>query len=216
MKKIIALLLVVAMGVGCMACGNSNNNNSQVPSETEKNTNTENSQNSETSETDSDTEAPLQITDANEILQKVWAKYADNEKFAAVGGHFSKYTDGGPAKYDISHVADIEAVFCIPAEAVAMLDDAASLQHGMNVNNFSAMACHIKEGADIQVIINGIKNMTLNNQWLCGHPDRLIIVTIGDEYLVTAFGDGQIIDHFQNKLMSIYDNAPELVVDEDL
>ena len=83
MKKIIALLLVVAMGVGCMACGNSNNNNSQVPSETEKNTNTENSQNSETSETDSDTEAPLQITDANEILQKVWAKYADNEKYYA-------------------------------------------------------------------------------------------------------------------------------------
>lgn len=216
MKKIVAFLLATIMAVSCVACGGGNNNNTQTPSESDGNANSESSQKPIGSESGNQSGVNLQITDANEILTKAWAKYEENEKFAAVGGHYSGYTDGSPAKYDISQVADIEAVFCIPTEAVAMMDDVASLQHGMNVNNFSAMACHIKEGADMQLIIDGIKSLTMNNQWLCGHPDRLIIVTIGDEYLVTAFGAGEIIDTFQSKLMSLYDYIPELVVDEDL
>ena len=96
-----------------------------------------------------------------------------------------------------------------------MLDDAASLQHGMNVNNFSAMACHIKDDANMQAIIDAIKERTVNNQWICGPPDRLIIVTIGDEYLVTAFGDGEIVDNFQRELLGVYETA-KVAVDEDL
>ena len=217
MKKIIVFLLVLAMTFSCVACGGGENN-TQTPSssETESGTNTENDQEPSSTEGNTDTDNQVQVTDAAEILQKAWAQYKDNEKFAAVGGHYSGYTDNAPAKYDISQVADIEAVFCIPTEVVAMMDDAASLQHGMNVNNFSAMACHIKEGADMQAIINAIKEKTVSNRWLCGHPDRLIIVTIGEEYLVTAFGNGEIIDNFQSKLLGVYNEFAELVVDEDL
>ena len=215
MKKIIAFSLVAIMTISCVGCG-MGQNNSQPPIDSGNQNNSQMEQNPGGTEPESKPEIQLNIADANEILVKAWEKYAANEKFSAVGGHYSGYTDNGPAKYDISKVADIEAVFCIPAAAVAMMDDAASLQHGMNVNNFSAMACHIKEGADMQTIIDGIKEKTLNNQWLCGHPDRLIIITIGDEYLVTAFGDGSIVDTFQSKVMSLYDNVPELVVDEDL
>lgn len=216
MKKTVVFLLVFAMTMSCMACGR-NNNDTQMPSSsvTESGTNTENNQNQGGTEVEPSTDNKIQITDANEILQKTWSQYEDNEKFAAVGGHYSGYTDNAPAKYDISQVADIEAVFCIPTEVVAMFDDAASLQHGMNVNNFSAMACHIKDGADMQVIIDAIKEKTVGNQWICGHPDRLIIVTIGDEYLVTAFGNGEIVDNFQSKLLGVYEEA-ELAVDQDL
>ena len=97
-----------------------------------------------------------------------------------------------------------------------MIDDAASLQHGMNVNNFSAIAYHLVEGADMQKLMDDIKTKTMNNQWLCGHPDRLIMITIGDEYLVTAYGNGEVIENFKAKVLSLYDNAPKLVVDEEL
>ena len=215
MKKTVVFLLVTMMVFCCVACGG-NDNNTQTPTESGNNTNTENNQEPNSSEIESESGAQLQITDATEILTKAWEKYKENEKFAVVGGHYSNYTDGAPAKYDITKVEDMEAVFCIPKESVALIDDAASLQHGMNVNNFSAMAYHITDSSKMQILIDDIKGMTMNNQWICGHPDRLIMITVGDEYLVTAFGNGEIVDNFLTKVLSLYNNVPELVVDEDL
>lgn len=200
MKKLTALLLVTALSLGCVACGMGSNDNTQ---------NTENQ-----SETES--QVKLQITDANEILTTLWSSYPEAEKFAAVGGHYSSYTDGGPATYDITKTEDLEASFCIPQEAIAMVDDAATLQHAMNVNNFSAAAYHLTEGADMQELIDDITNMTMNNQWLCGFPEKLVIISVGDEYIVTAFGAGEIVDNFKNRLLGLYDNVPDLLVEENL
>ncbi|MGN1154720.1 MAG: hypothetical protein ACI4TK_00935 [Agathobacter sp.] len=216
MKKTMAFLLAVVMIFGCVACGSGNENNTQPSSETESNIDNENSQEAESSEMETQPPVELHIVDANEILTKVWENYNENEKFPVVGGHYSAYVDGAPAKYDITQIADMEKVFCIPAETIAMVDDAASLQYAMNVNKFSAMACHLKLEADMQIVIDSIKNATMNNQWIYGHPDRLIILTIGDEYFVTAFGDGEKIDAFLFKVLNAYENLAELVVDQDL
>lgn len=211
MKKIIAFLLVAALSLGCVACGRGDGNNTQSQQGTDNNVDNEDNQN-----TEPETNAKLEIKDANEILTKVWDTYKEDEKFAAVGGHYESYTDGAPAKYDITKTEDLEAVFCIPAEDIALVDDVASLQHGMNVNNFTAAAYHLKNSEDMQILIDDITNMTMNNQWLCGFPERLIIVTVGDEYIVTAYGNGEIVDNFKSKLLDLYEGAPNLVVNEDL
>lgn len=203
MKKLTVLLLVMTFAVSGMACGMGNNEDTQNKPETEINSQTEE-------------KVSLQIKDANEILTKVWETYKEDEKFAAVGGHFESYTDGAPAKYDITKTEDMEASFCIPKESIAMVDDVASLQHGMNVNNFTAAAYHLKDSANMQKLVDDIKNMTMNNQWLCGFPERLVVITVGDEYVVTAFGNGEIVNNFKNKLLGLYDNVPALVVNEDL
>lgn len=216
MKRLTAFLLVAALSLGCAACGIGGGDNTQNSSDSQKNTQTESETNRTESNTENDTQIQLEITDANEILTKVWETYQENEKFAAVGGHFNSYKDGGPAKYDITQVEDLEASFCIPQESIAMVDDVATLQHGMNVNNFSAAAYHLVEGTNMQALIDDIKNMTVNNQWICGFPERLVIITVGDAYVVTAFGSGDIVDNFKTKLLGLYDNVPELVVDEDL
>lgn len=209
MKKLAALLLAMTFAVSGMACGMGNND------DTEKNPNTQQSTQTE-HETNTEEKVQLQIKDANEILTKVWETYKEDEKFAAVGGHFESYTDGGPAKYDLTKTEDMEASFCIPQESIAMVDDVASLQHGMNVNNFTAAAYHLKDSANMQKLVDDIKNMTMNNQWLCGFPERLVVITVGDEYVVTAFGNGEIVNNFKNKLLGLYDKVPALVVNEDL
>ncbi|MBQ8624929.1 MAG: hypothetical protein IJ419_01990 [Agathobacter sp.] len=211
MKKIVAFLLIAALSLGCVACGRGDNKDTQNQQGTDNHVDNEDNKN-----TEPETNAKLEIKDANEILTKVWNTYKEDEKFAAVGGHYESYTDGAPAKYDITKTEDLEAVFCIPAESIALVDDVASLQHGMNVNNFTAAAYHLKNSADMQVLIDDITNMTLNNQWLCGFPERLIIITVGDEYVVTAYGNGEIVDNFKSKLLGLYDGAPQLVVSEDL
>ena len=106
--------------------------------------------------------------------------------------------------------------FCIPTDAIAMVDDASTIMHAMNANNFSAAAYHVTDAANMQTIVDGIKNQTMNNQWLCGFPEKLIIVTVGEDYLVTAFGSADIVDNFNAKLAEVYGNAVVVSVEENL
>lgn len=186
MKKLVAMLLAGVMVFGCVACGAA------------------------------ETKEPLTVESAQVLLTNVWDTYGEDEKFFAMGGHFEAPVDNAPGSYDVSKVEDLSISFCIPTEAVAMVDDAATIMHAMNANNFSAAAYHVTDAANMQTIIDGIKEQTLNNQWICGFPEKLIIVTVGDDYLVTAFGAADIVDNFNAKLASQYEGYVTVSVEENL
>lgn len=158
----------------------------------------------------------VEVNDAQELLTKVWETYGEKEKFFAMGGHFEAPVDNGPGTYDITKAEDLEMSYCIPADAIAMVDDAATIMHAMNANTFSAAAYHVTDAANAQTVIDGIKERTLNNQWMCGFPDELIIVTVGEEYIVSAFGAADIVDNFQAKLTEVYGEAAVVSVEENL
>lgn len=208
MKKLIIVIVLGILTVGCIACGREDNKDTQELSDSGNYENSENGKNTEI-------QPVLQITDAKELLTKVWAAYGEDEKFGVVGGHYEAYTEGAPAKYDLTKTEDMEEVFCIPTQTISLVDDAATLQHERNIINFSAAAYHVKEGADRQKLIDDIKNMTLNKEWIYGHPDRLMIFTVGEEYIVTVYGKTKMLEEFQAKLQSVYE-ASELMLDEAL
>lgn len=189
MKKIMALLLAGAMVFGCVACGNGGSNDSQTK---------------------------VEVADAQELLTKVWDTYGEDEKFFAMGGHFEAPVDNGPGSYDVAKAEDLEISYCIPADAVAMVDDAATIMHAMNANTFSAAAYHVTDAANVQTVIDGIKERTLNNQWMCGFPDELVIITVGEDYIVSAFGAADIVDNFQAKMTEVYGDAAVVSVEENL
>jgi hypothetical protein len=144
MKKLAALLLAGLMGVACVACSNNDNN---------KDDNKENNK------------QEVSITDANEILTTVWDKFEDedsdgdmyNDKFAVIGGHFENPVDMAPGKYDVSKAEDLEFNLCVPQDAIAKIDDAASMIHMMNANTFTAGAFHVKEAADVTAFVDEVK-----------------------------------------------------------
>ncbi len=209
MKRIVSVVLAIVMVLGVMACGANNNNNTEE---------TQNSQaeNSSQQESESESEYVLLITSAKEILDAVWATYEEEEKFVVVGGHYENFTDGAPAVYDMTKLEDLEASFCFPKENVTHIDDVATLQHGMIANNFSAAAYHVTDDANMQALMDDITNMTTNNQWLYGRPEQLVIITVGEDYFVTAFGSAEIVENFKNKLLGLYHEKPVLWVDEEL
>ena len=211
MKKLVVLLLMITLGIGCVACSKKN------PTDTQ-NTSGVNSEMNQPTEQDTQKPATpsVQVTDSLEILTKVWNSYGEEEKFYAAGGHPDAYVEGKPASYNLSKAEDLERTFCIPQESIQLVDDAATLQHSMNINNFSAAAYHLKSASDMQKVVDSIKDMTLNNQWLCGFPEKLIVVSVGDEYLVSAYGNGELITNFENKLSAVYGNAVKVMVKEDL
>ena len=158
----------------------------------------------------------VEVADAKELLTKVWDTYGEDEKFFAMGGHFEAPVDNGPGSYDLAKAEDLMISFCIPTDAIAMVDDAATIMHAMNANNFSAAAYHVTDSANTQTIVDGIKEQTMNNQWMCGFPETLIIVNVGDEYIVSAFGSADIVDNFKDKLTEVYGEAVNVSVEENL
>lgn len=41
---------------------------------------------------------------------------------------------------------------------------------------------------------------------MCGFPDKLVVITV-DDYVVSAFGNGELIDNFKAKLTAVYKSA---------
>ena len=196
MKKLTALLLAVAMVFTCVACGNSGNTGNGGSTE---------------------------IKDATEILTKSWEKYmetvSEDYQFPVGGGDFENMVMDTAGKYDVTVTDGKESLvysFCIPESAVDMTDDIATVMNMMMANNFSAAAYHIADKANVETVIAGIKDATLNNQWMCGFPDKLIIATVNGEYVVSAFGNGEVIDYFKEAITAVYGSAAVVSVEENL
>ena len=187
MKKIASVVLVAMLALCLTACGGGKDNGGAV-----------------------------EIADATEILTTVWGTYAEDEMFAAAGGDSENMSMEGPAKFDVSKTEELAYLLNFPAELADKIDDAASLMHMMNANTFTAGAYHVADAADMSTVVDAIKDKVMNNHWMCGFPETLIIVQVGDSYVVSAYGNGELIDNFQSKLLAAYKGVAEVVVEVSL
>ena len=189
------------MVFGFAACGNKNNDGNQG-----------NEQN----------EVKVDVADATELFDKVWTNYTETAgedlMFMAMGGDFDNLVDGKPGKFNHENAEEngMESQLCISTDAIALVDDAASLMHGMMVNNFTGAAYHVADKANVQSVVDGIKDRTLNNRWMCGFPEKLIVVTVGEDYVISAFGNAMIIDAFKTSVTTVYGELASVVVEESL
>ena len=186
MKKIAMVLLVAMLGMCLAACGGNKNTGS------------------------------VEIADATEILTTVWGAYEENEMFPVGGGDSENMSMEGPAKFDVSKTEELAYLLNFPAELADKIDDAASMMHMMNANTFTAGAYHVADAADMSAVVDAIKDKVMNNHWMCGFPETLIIVQVGDNYVVSAYGNGELIENFKTKLTAAYKGVAEVVVEESL
>ncbi len=198
MKKLGILGLSIVMALALVGCGNDKKNDA-----------------GKTTATQATTEADVEITDSLEIFTAVWATYGDDEKFAIAGGDYNNSVMDAPGKFDVADAESLDAMLGVPGDGATMIDDAASMMHMMNANTFTAGAYHVADPANQQAFCDSLKNNIMNRQWMCGFPDTLIVVTIGDSYVVSAFGNAEIIDNFKTKLTTEYPVAT-VVYEESL
>ena len=52
----------------------------------------------------------------------------------------------------------------------------------------------------------------MGRQWMCGFPDKLVVISV-DDYLVSVFGNEELVNTFKDKLTQTYENAK--VISED-
>lgn len=196
MKKFLLTALAIIMSLSMFACTNDNGENNGE-------------ENNEVNDTPVYT-----ITDATELLNKVWAAYADDQKFAAGGGDANNMNMEGPGKYDISDALGLDSIAGYPEANIASIDDAATLMHMMNVNTFTGAAYRLVNVDDAATVAEALKTNILARQWMCGFPEKLVVISV-ENYLVSAFGNGEIIDTFKANLQSVYPEA-EVLVEEPI
>lgn len=191
MKKMITLCLVLAMVLSMAACGNRN----EVPS----------------SEPDT---APVEVPgSALEILETVWGLYGDDEKFPVMGGDANNMVDGAPGTFDHTDAEMLTYQLLVPADQAANVDEAASLFHGMMLNNFTCGVFHVTGNA--HDFANAMVEAVKNNQWMCGMPETMLVTVIGGEYVLMAFGINDAMNPFTAKLLEAYPHA-ETVANESI
>ena len=177
MKKLISVLLVLVM-VLAMVVGCSKKPGNETP----------------------DVVVPAS---ALEILENIWAQYGVEEKFFAMGGDFSNPVDGAPGNFSLENPEDAAAMLHLPADQAANVDQAASLIHAMNTNTFT---CGVFKIENISAADFGaaMKDAVLNNQWMCGFPETLLIRNFGDSYVLVAFGVNDAMTPFETHLTEAY------------
>ena len=188
MKKILAFVLAAVMVLSLAACADKG------------------SEGGATSPSGAQTNQPKS---ALEILEKVWSKYSTDEKFPATGGSEKHMKDDKPGKFDVSDAEALDFELGFPKAQASEIDDAASLMHMLNQNNFSCGVYHVKDSGNAEALAGKIKENILARQWLCGFPEKLVILTVGD-YIVSVFGAGELTDTFVAKLSAEYSSAKQL------
>ena len=155
-----------------------------------------------------------EIADALTLLNTIWDSYGEDDKFPAMGGDFSEenMVNGAPGNYGIEDAGMLDNTLGLPEASASMIDGAASLMHMMNANTFTCGAFHVSSSDNLSSVADSLRENILQRQWMCGFPDKLVVITVGD-YVISAFGNEEIIDTFKTRTMSVYESA-KLVYEE--
>ena len=141
---------------------------------------------------------------ALEILETVWADYAEEEKFSIIGGNIEANIMDAPGNYDMTYAENMTWNLLVPADRIADVTEAASMIHMMNANTFTCGAFKLADGVTAADFGAAMKDAILNNQWMCGFPETLLIRNFGDTYVVVAFGVDDAMTPFEKHLTAVY------------
>ena len=128
---------------------------------------------------------------AVDLLTAVWNAYPESEKFSVVGGSLDNPVDNAPGAFPVDDADNLDYMLHFPADKADLIDDAASLTHMMNANSFT---CGVTDA---------LRQNVQNTQWMCGFPDKLVVLTYG-EYVVALFGADDLVDDFVNTMTATY------------
>ena len=140
MKKILSLLLVLTMVFSLAACGGNNNVEETTPA------------------TEAPTDAPVALpVSALALLEELWN--AQEEKFPVFGGDAMNMVSDAPGAYGLEDTETLAVQLLVPAEQAGLIDEAASLFHGMMLNNFTCGTFHTTDAETLQVRRNQVTYM---------------------------------------------------------
>ena len=201
MKKTMTALLAALMVLSFASCNNSNSTSSGSSSGSSQ----VSSQEPASSE---ESKAESTIKDSLALLEGVWNNFKEDDKFPIVGGDMTEgnMKDGAPGYYGVENASELDRQLGFPQADADKIDGAASIFHMMNLNTFTCGAFHVKDAANIDSLTTALKDNIMKRQWVCGFPDKLVVVSV-DDYIVSFFGAEDLVNAFRDQLTATYSSA---------
>ena len=150
-------------------------------------------------------EPPTQST-PTELFEAIWDAIPSDKKIPAFGGDYENSVSDKPAAF-LGSAETFDSLLGIPAELFGKIDGAASLMHMMNVNSFTGAVLHFSTAGDAVASTETIKNHILERRWMCGFPDKVIVIDLGGGNLLTAFGINEAVDPVRDAALSAIEGA---------
>ena len=192
MKKILALVLALTMVMAMAACTPATNNDAT---------------NGTTEATTEATTAASTFATALDLLNGIWAQFPEEGKFPVMGGDAENPNWEGPGSVTLPG-AEGNALWNlnISEERLPSIAEAATMIHAMNTNTFAGCALKLVEGADEAAVAKGILDDIQNTRWMCGFPERVVVVSTNG-CLVVAFGHEGNITNLLTAIQAVDANA---------
>lgn len=200
MKKFLAFMLAALMAFSMTACAPSMPADT-TPSTTPATTPTQPSTQGTTNPT-SNTQSK-----STETLTAIWSSYKEEDRFAAYGGAVENSVADAPGALDMTNTEEITGRYLLPEDQLANVTEAASLVHMMNNNIFTAVVFGLKDNADMQAVAEVLFDNVMNNQWICGQPDKVVIADMGNNQLLMVFGSNEAVEVFKTNMTGVYADA---------
>lgn len=144
---------------------------------------------------------------AVEVLRAVADAYAQDEQFAMYGGDQEHAVMDEPGTFDVNKMQEMEQVLGLPAEYASKITDAASMVHMMNGNVFTGAAYRLKSDVNQEDFAQAVKTSLTEKQWMCGQPDTMMVMDVDGTYVITAYGEAEIMDTFKTKASKVFQKA---------
>ena len=217
MKKIIALILACLMlTMSFVACN-----------KTEPETTTEPTDNQTEApavdQTEEQTEEVVELPYANalELINIVFNGYnataTEDTMLYVAGGNINNFETTsmeGPAAFVALADSDYNDNLGIPESEASKIASAASMFNMMNTNVFNCYTVQFAAGTDVDASIEAIKAQVLARQWICGAPEKLVIVKMPGDCILVVWGAvqfGGIVDPFAASIATLVEGATTVV-----
>ena len=151
---------------------------------------------------------------SHELLAALWTARAEDDRFPIMGGDYDNVIENAPGAFDLTHAeaaANIDSLLSFPSEEIGKIDNAASIIHSMNANIFTCGAYHVTSAEDTTALAERVKNHVLTKQFLCGSPERLIILHLPDNYLMVLYGTSDAVAGFADHTKALIADTTTLV-----
>lgn len=149
-------------------------------------------------------------TDSAGILTSIWDLYGENERFAVYGGTVEHAVNDAPGDLDLGNTEELTSKYLLPQAQIDNVSDGASLVHMMNNNIFTAAVFRLTSGAEGQTFAKAWRDAIHQNRWICGQPEKLLMLSIDESHILMAFGSGDAMAQFEGKAMTAFPNSKTL------
>ena len=139
-------------------------------------------------------------TEAAQILQKIWERYDESERFSVYGGMMETPVMDAPGDLDMELAGNWLYRYYLPPEYLQSIAEGAALTHLMNDRLLTVTVFRLSQSEQLRPLADAWRWELQHGQWAVSRPARLLLAQIEENFLLMAYGSRGNVKLLQEKM----------------